>query len=84
MECARRNVHIANSRVASANTENQDLKLRKNWSDWCDTHNFDDTYTVYEDKICLYVSETLVEPTKMEYYIRELTNKEANRQVRKQ
>lgn len=48
------------AKVVADNTKKQDDKLRTNWRDWCSLKKYEDNDTVHEDKIWLYVRETLV------------------------
>ena len=60
MHMANQRIDQANSTIIAANTLMQDTKIRKAWEQWCSQKGFQDTTTVHEAKMWLYVEDTLV------------------------
>lgn len=60
MHSASARIDLATSKNAPDNTVIQDSKVRRHWNEWCRLKKFSDYNTVYDEKIWLYVDETLV------------------------
>ena len=54
------NINAVNQTTISDATATENKKYRKEWKDWCNRKGFLDEDLVYEEKIWLFVDETLV------------------------